>query len=332
VEVFGETPSTSVVTIAPDLLVSKFLAAYAAGELPGKAPSDATIELAIYLLLGARGFLAFAKVRGLAFTEVSAMRWLEERAKTDSGDTIRLCASHLRRLAAYAHAQGALTREATEAIRKIRTPPPARGRVHREGVPSDAEIMRLLDALRPKRRDGAPYGLVAELQLRLGLRPSEAIAIEMDWLDEAASCVHVRVSARYRPKDGETRTIDGVDAETFELARRVLTLKERYRFTRSAYKQALKRAMDRLARAGSPWRYRARGQSLRAAHATVSRARGIPLSTVSRRLGHSSERTTERSYVGLQRNQVMGPFNGVPVRTLDQEPTADMRSARRRKR
>jgi hypothetical protein len=43
------------------------------------------------------------------------------------------------------------------------------------------------------------------------------------------------------------------------------------------------------------------------------------LSTVSRRLGHASERTTERSYIGVQRNQAPGPFKGVPLRTLDRE-------------
>src|SRR5438309_11249479 len=50
-EVFGETPAPAVATIvALDVLVSRFLRAYAGGRLPGKTPREATTELAVYLL------------------------------------------------------------------------------------------------------------------------------------------------------------------------------------------------------------------------------------------------------------------------------------------
>lgn len=298
-------------------LVSAFLEAYAAGSLPGKAPGAAAIELAIHLALGEkRGLVAFAKSTGGEgrFDEVVARRWIEARAVDDAKATVRHLVNVVRRIATYGRTIGAVTDATLTAVRTIRPPPAGKGRVHLEGVPTDEEVALILRALEPRRRDGAPYHLVAELQLRLGLRPSEVVALQPEWLDEEARCVHVIPGGDFRPKDFDARTIDGVDAATFELARRVLEL--RGCCSRTGYKQAWRRAVDRLSRANHRWRYRAKGQSLRAVHATVSRTRGIPLSVVARRLGHASERTTEAAYVGLQRNQHRGAYEGVPLHSL----------------
>lgn len=296
-------------------LVSAFIKAYATGALRGRAPGPDSIKLAIHLALGeARGLVAYAVAAGIdRFDEACALRWLEARAPNDAASTIRHCVNLVRRLAEYGVQIGVVSEATRKTLAAIRPPPTVKGRVHEEGVPTDVEVDAIIDALRPRRRDGAPYDAVAELQLRLGLRPSEVIALREDWLDEAAGCVYVLASAEFRPKDFESRTIDGVDAATFALARHVIALRNEYRITRTGYKQAWRRAVRRMR--GQSWRYRAKGQSLRAVNATVSRTRGIPLSVVARRLGHSSERTTERSYIGVQRNVHRGPYEGVPVRS-----------------
>ncbi len=332
-EVLGDGSVVSAEPMTIHELIAGCLRAYKAGLLPGRTPRDSTVQLGIDLLLGARrGLQAFANGLNLndtsRFDEVFVMRWLELRARLDRADTVRACKGFAVKLASFGKRSGVIPPETEIAIRKLRVPPAARGRARTDGVPSDEELDLILAELRPRRRDGAPYDHVAELQLRLGLRPSEVVAVTEDWLDEEAGCVRVRASDSFQPKDGEERDIDGVDSATFALARHVIALKRTYKFSSSAYKQAFRRACRRLAARGNAWRYRSKRQALRAAHATVSRRRGVPLSTVAIRLGHSSERTTERSYLGVQRGQAPNPFEGVPVRTLCTDQTSPTRPRR----
>ncbi len=303
-----------------DVAVAEFLRAYQAGELAGRRPSDATVDLAIRLLLGQdRGLLHFAELRGRRETAsidaVVVMRWLETRAVVNAPDTIRLALYAAKRFAGFAFERVWMSREVERSIHAIRPPPASRGRARDDGVPSDAEIAALLRALRPRREGAAAYDGIAELQLRLGLRRGEVIAIQESWLDEERACVHVPCGPRFRPKDRQARTIDGVDPATFVLARDVIAKKERTPVSVVGYRQAFRRACARLAAAGTPWRYRAKTQALRAGHAMASRLAGVPLSVVALRLGHESERTTERHYLGRTGSSVPNPFRDTPLRT-----------------
>lgn len=320
-EVFPPSESSQAALVAEkmDTTVSEFLRAYAAGKLPGRNPSRATIELAIHVLLGEqRGFLRFTASKNLLETSslnaVVVMRWLEMRAAVNASDTIRIALNIVKRLATFAVARGSIAWDAEKQIRSIRPPPAARGRSRGDGIPTVGELHALFDALRPRRSSGVPFDRIAELQLRLGLRRSEVIALEESWLDESAMCVRVPCDDSFRPKDRQSRTIDGVDHATFELARDVVALKREHRVTATGYRQAFRRACARLHAAGMPWRYRSKTQALRAAHATASRIAGVPLSIVALRLGHESERTTERHYLGRDGTVAPGPFSGVPLR------------------
>jgi len=319
-EVFGRSMSDAArETIALDSVVSIFLRDYAGGALRGRTPSDSTVDLNCRLLLGRRGLIVFARdhrvVDSGGLDEILVMRWLEARAATDAPDTIRLALGCAKRVAELAAERGYIDERAARAIRSLRGPPAARGRAPTEGVPGDAELEELLTEMEPHRARAAPYHLFAELQLRLGIRRAEVIALDEAWLDERARTVTVRVAVGFRTKDGESRVIDGVDPDTFALAREVIAAKRGTRVTVTGYKEAFRRACERLRRRGKPWRYRARTQALRSAHATKSRLRGIPLTVVARRLGHSSERTTERHYIGRSADAQPGPFSGVPRRS-----------------
>lgn len=80
----------------------------------------------------------------------------------------------------------------------------------------------------------------------------------------------------------------------------------------SAYREAFDRACERLAAAGTPWAFSRKTHALRAAYATASRIAGVPLSIVALRLGHASERTTERHYLGPTPQQQAAPFAALP--------------------
>jgi integrase len=302
--------TTPVVTL--DELVGDFLRAFAAGDLPGPKPKPSTVDGYIAHLLGARGGLVpFAK-RGERATSdrldrVLVERWLEEERGRASADTLRLKLIAARRLITFAADRAFIPAERTTALRALRAPAPSRGRARIDGVPTDAEVTRLLGALSP-----AFWHPVAELQLRLGLRRSEVLAIVPEWLDEGSGAVHVLVRDDWETKDHASRTVDGVDAETFALAREVLALKQGHGLSVSGYAEAWKRACRKLAKAGTPWRYRSKTHALRAAYATASRLAGVPLSVVRDRMGHESERTTERHYLGRTLEVVQGPFAGRP--------------------
>lgn len=303
-----------------DVLVSDFLRAHAAGELPGRKPAESTVELTVYLYLGKRGgLLPFATGSGRTSShqldEVLVARWLEQESRRVSNDSVRMKRIAACQLARYAHGRGLLREETLRAIEGLRSPPSAKGRARVDGVPSQLDVHRLLDAMRPVRKGAAPFHKLAELQLRLGLRRSEVVALAEDWLDEDAGRVHVRVSDRFDTKSHASRTIDGVDPATMALAREVLALKARFTITAGGYKEAWKRACVRLERAGTPWTYRNKSHALRAVYATQSRLAGIPLTVVRDRLGHASERTTERHYIGRTAEAVAGPFDAVATHT-----------------
>ncbi len=240
-----------------DVLVSDFLRALAAGDLPGAKPRPSTLEGYMAHLLGARGGLvAFARSVDRATSDrldrVLVERWLEAERGRAAPDTLRLKLIAARRLAAFA-------------------------------------------------------------EQRALIPPERLAAIRDEWLDEPSGCVLVRVGEGFDTKSHASRIVDGVDAETFALAREVLAMKARKPFSVSGYTMALKRACKRLARAGTPWKYRSKTHGLRSAYATASRMAGVPLSVVRDRMGHESERTTERHYLGrVTELAVAGPFQGVP--------------------
>jgi integrase len=295
-----------------DVLVSDFLRAFAAGELPGAKPGPSTLEGYMAHLLGARGGLVvFARSLDRATSDrldrVLVERWLEAERGRAAPDTLRLKLIAARRLAVFATERALMPPERLAGIRALRPPSSARGRARVDGVPSQAEIRALLAALSPEQ-----WRPVAELQLRLGLRRSEVLALREEWLDEPSGCVLVRVGDGFDTKSHSSRIVDGVDAETFALAREVLAMKARKPFSVSGYVEAWKRACKRLARAGTPWNYRSKSHGLRCAYATASRLAGVPLPVVRDRMGHESERTTERHYLGRTAEKVAGPFQGVP--------------------
>ena len=102
-----------------------------------------------------------------------------------------------------------------------------------------------------------------------------------------------------------------MDAPTLALAREVLTLKSLHRLSVSGYTEAWQRACRRLGKQGTPWSYRSKTHGLRAAYATQSRLAGVPLSVVRDRMGHASEATTERYYIGRTAEPVASPFAAV---------------------
>lgn len=309
-------------------LITEFLRAYRAGELEGRKPASGTVDLLLHHLLGKRGGLvAFASTIGRSMSnDVDAIlvtRWLEAESRRLAPDSIRMKLCVARRLVGFAVARGYVTDDAARAVRALRAPPSAKGRARRDGVPSEVELRRVLEAMKPKYSgkvrprlsakkayNPTPYHLVAELQLRLGLRRGEVIALDESWLDEDTAEVHVRSSEAFDTKSHASRTIDGVDPETFALARQVLAIKRTHGVTVSGYKEAWKRACLRLERDGHAWAFRNKSHALRGAYASMSRMAGVPLLVVRDRLGHSSERVTEKHYLGRTSETVAGPFAG----------------------
>ncbi len=308
-----------VTAVTIEKLVEDFLEAFAAGELPGRAPTRSTVSLYRALLCGKRGGLigfAHATQRTVS-TKVDAIlvrRWLEHEARRASRETLRLRLIAARRLVEFAAARRHVPTEVRDDVRELRAPTAARAPRHTrtEGVADINTIRMLLGAMRPRRRVGLPYHRVAELQFRLGLRRSEVIALDARWLDEKRGQVRVPSDDDFETKTHQARVIDGVDTATFALAREVIAIKARNRLTVSAYREAFDRACQRLATAGTPWPFSRKTHALRAAYATASRIAGVPLSIVALRLGHASERTTERHYLGPTAQQQVSPFAQVP--------------------
>jgi integrase len=315
--------------VALDALVSDFLRAYSAGDLRGARPSPATIDNTICLLLGTRGGLVpFAVGAGRATTErfdaVLVQRWLESERTRVAGDTLRLKRLAALKLAEFAVERAFIAEDRLTAMRALPVPRSARGRARADGVPSLAQVHALLDAMTPSYwRD------VAELQLRLGVRRGEVLAIDADWIDEARAVVCVRPGNGFDTKNHLAREIDGVDPATLALAKAVVALKGERGLSRSGYVEAWKRALRRLERAGVSWPFRSKTHALRALYATASREAGVPLSIVRDRMGHESERTTEKHYVGRMVGVAPGPFSNVPRRSGDGEGGAKVIPFRR---
>jgi integrase len=301
-------------------LVEEFLRDFLAGELPGKKPMPNTVALYRALLLGKRGgFVGFASSLDRTTTkqldEILLLRWLESERLRASAETLRLRLIAGRRLIEYAKRRGFVSAETLVAAREVTAPKAARvaRRTRQEGVASRELIAKLLDAMKPRRRGSVPYHRIAELQFRLGLRRGEVIALDAHWLREGVGEVHVLVDDAFETKNHESRIIDGVDKATFALAREVVALKAKTRVTVSAYREAFDRACERLARAGTPWPFTRKTHALRSAYAVASRHAGVALSTVALRLGHASERTTERHYFGRTGEAMGAPFADVDL-------------------
>ena len=314
-----------------ETLVSDFLRAFAGGELRGAKPKASTVDGYIAHLLGARGGLvAFACSLGRTtsdrFDGVLIERWLESERGRAANDTLRLKLIAARRLAEFGVDRALVTKERGAAVRALRPPAASRGRARADGVPSESEVGALLRAMSP-----SYWRAVAELQLRLGLRKGEVLAISADWIDEAAATVHVRVGDNFDTKNHASRTVDGVDPATLALAHHVIALKAKRELSASGYREAWDRALGRLARAGTLWPYRNKTHALRAAYATESRLAGVPLTVVRDRMGHESERTTERHYLGRTREVVAGPFAGRPSLTPCAESSATAAAGTHRK-
>ncbi len=152
----------------------------------------------------------------------------------------------------------------------------------------------------------APYHLLAELQLRLGLRRGEVLALESDWLDEAEGRVTVPCNARFAPKSRQARVVDGVDPETFHLARVAVEAKAALCVTEAGYKMALRRACARWLRpddpggsgtSRTPFEARTqRGASTLACRWTLYRDGSVTRASASRNVITSGERTIRRRY------------------------------------
>ncbi len=183
-------------------------------------------------------------------------------------------------------------------------------RTRQEGVASHELIGRLLAAMTPRRRGAIPFHQIAELQFRLGLRRGEVIALDEHWLHEGLSEVHVIVDGAFETKKHEGRIVYGVDKLTFELAREVIAVERAQHVTVCGYREAFDRACARLARDGHPWPFTRKTHALRSAYAVASRHAGVPLPVVALRLGHASERTTERHYFGRTEERQRSPFEG----------------------
>lgn len=301
-------------------LVENFLTAFLAGELPGRRPVASTVALYRALLLGKRGgFIAFAatmhRTTSRQLDAIVVERWLESERLRASRDTLRLRLIAARRLVEYAKRCNLVSADALSATREVHPPKAARvpRRTRHEGVASRKLITRLLHAMKPRRRGSVPYHRIAELQFRLGLRRGEVIALDERWLREDLGEVHVLVDAAFDTKDHEGRSVDGVDSVTFALAREVIALKRSVRITVTGYREAFDRACQRLARDGSPWPFTRKTHALRSAYAVASRHAGVPLSVVALRLGHASERTTERHYFGRNGESQPAPFENAAL-------------------
>ncbi|MFI5300791.1 MAG: tyrosine-type recombinase/integrase [Polyangiales bacterium] len=323
-----ETARRRISPVQLDVLISDFLRDLRAGELPGRKPSNATVELYVSQLLGTKGgFLPFAGTMKRSISSqldgVVVLRWLEAESRRGSNDTIRLKLIAVRRLAEYGAGRGVVTEEALRAIKQLRAPPSAKGRAIVDGVANEEEIQRLLLALSPPH-----WRSVAELQLRLGLRRSEVLVIQPTWLDERKGVVTVLVDESFDTKSHESRRIDGVDVVTFALAREVIALRARLALSRTGYREAWDRACRRLEKRGTPWSYRNKSHVLRSAYATMSRLANVPLSIVSKRLGHASERTTERHYLGRMNGPSVSPFAEVPRLVSSDAPAPTRANAR----
>lgn len=315
--VVAATEVVSLGTLAED-----FLKAFLAGELPGRRPVASTVALYRALLLGKRGgFVGFAasmnRTTSRQLNEIVVERWLESERLRASRDTLRLRLIAARRLVEYARRRGLVAVEALEATREVHAPKAARAtrRTRQEGVASPDLIARLLAAMKPKRRGAVPYHRIAELQFRVGLRRGEVIALDSRWLREDLGEVHVLVDETFETKNHEGRIVDGVDPATFGLAREVIALKQEFRVTVGGYREAFDRACVRLARAGTPWPFTRKTHALRSAYVVASRHAGVPLPIVALRLGHSSERTTERHYFGRSEPTPTAPFDRIALVT-----------------
>jgi integrase len=298
-----------------DVLVSDFLRAFAAGELPGRTPAPATLDLYTVQFLGNRGgLLTFARATGrtssVDLDDVLVTRWMEGERSRLSPDSLRLKLVAARRLADFGHGRGYVRDEAHAAIRRLRPPPSAKGRARVDGVPTRDEVARLVSALRPDY-----WARIAEVQWRLGLRRGEVLALRPDWVDSRLRAVVVRARGDFTPKDIEPRTIDNVDAATLALASELAEWLVVHRPKATAYRDALRRAMGRLAKEGHPWLYKHKSHALRASYAVQSRLAGVPLTVVRDRLGHASERTTERYYLGRVVTASPSPFEDQPLVT-----------------
>ncbi len=323
-----------IATVSLGDLVADFLDEFLAGELPGRKPSTSTVALYRTLLTGKRGGLvgfaaSIQRTTTRQLDEILIERWLESERLRASRDTLRLRLIAARRLVEYAKRRGFVSGDALAAARDVNAPRAARAprRTRQEGVASPELIARLLAAMTPKRRGAIPFHRIAELQFRLGLRRGEVIALDSHWLREDLGEVHVTVDGAFETKNHEGRIVDGVDKLTFELAREVIAIKRAYRVTVCGYREAFDRACARLAREGAPWPFTRKTHALRSAYAVASRHAGVPLSIVALRLGHSSERTTERHYFGRTNERQRSPFEGAalmscaPARSGPMHPT-----------
>src|SRR5262249_22047763 len=116
-----------------DVLVSDFLRALAAGDLPGAKPRPSTLDgYAPHLLRARRGLGAFRRRVDRATSDrldrVLVERWLEAERGRAAPDTLRLKLIAARRLAAFAESRALIPPDRAAAIRALRPPASSRGR------------------------------------------------------------------------------------------------------------------------------------------------------------------------------------------------------------
>lgn len=253
-----------------DVAIADFLRDLANGIAPPK-PSASTMETQyIPSLLGRGGLLPFARAHGVStttqLTAAVVERFLDaRRAAGAADDTIRLRLVAVRRFVRWAASGGLLAELSADAIAALKRPRGARGRARADGVPTLEEVRALLNTLSPR-----VWRIVAETQLRLGLRRGEVLRLRDAWIRDDAVVVPAEPT-----KDKEARSIE-CDSVTLALARETACLLAKEHLTIDGYRMAWRRAIESLKRRGVIWAYRAKTHALRQAYATESIVRGLP--------------------------------------------------------
>jgi integrase/recombinase XerD len=309
--------------------VSRFLRAFADGECPPRPSPKTLSDMYIPGLLGKkRAFTDFAERAGvissLQIDRRLVERWLDHlRVEGQSADTIRIRLQCVRRLVQFAAAQGYVSEAAAESVRAIKAPLGVKGRARADGVPTMREIEIVLTAMTPEK-----WRVIAEAQLRLGLRRGEVLALQADWIEDARGAVRVRISSDFTTKDREERVINA-DPATLEIARQAAMVVEQEQPTPVGYRMAWRRALERAREQGVDWKYRAKTHALRQAFAMESVAAGMPLRLLADQLGHSTVRVTEAHYLArFAEAAPILPFAGVA--RLVAPPRPKVRRSRKR--
>jgi len=309
--------------IALRALASNYLLAHATGELEGRTPQPNTVEIENIALLGFSGLVNYAEGIGhgtsLDLEPRLITRWLEARECSHKPNTFRMWLNALRKLARYAFDGGQISQRALDGILAIRARSVGKPLAKRDGVPSHADILRLVETISP-----GHWQKVATLSWRCGLRQAEALALASDWIDVKRSSITVTSDSRFRTKSGNSRVIDGCSAETIALAGEVAGLIAAKKLDLGAYRAAVRTAVVKLRKADPEnWPFEARSHAFRGHYINANLDAGVPVSIVAARVGHASIATTLGVYQGRSKEVYPEPASfGGPPPTPTSAPSA----------